>query len=160
MSSPFRGFRPDLFVVVVLLGAACGDVRRFENEGRICVAATVEATHSAVRGQVPSPQQFGEGQPLFIEVMMPTCLSSSCSHDIEAVCAAAVDGAAIVVSSHGSFREGGVSCSADCGFLLASCSTGPLAAGTYEVRHGAERISLTIPSMAPVLCAGQAPFQQ
>jgi hypothetical protein len=151
-ASRFWGLRPDLVVVVGLLAGGCDDVHRFENEGRICVGPAPALAGS----QVPGSQRFEENQPLFVLVMMPECLNS-CSRDREAACEAKIDGTAIVVTSHGSFRQHGSTCTKDCRGLAADCSTGPLAAGTYEIRHGEERISLTIPSTVPAPCAGHGP---
>jgi hypothetical protein len=65
-------------------------------------------------------------------------------------------GNVIEVKSTGSFREQGLTCGSDCGILSAQCSTPPLPAGTYEVRHGTDRLTITIPSTVPRPCAGMA----
>jgi hypothetical protein len=92
-----------------------------------------------------------------ITVQAPTCLSGTCSHDAKATCAATLEGNVIQVTSAASYREEGAVCTDDCGALVASCSTPPLPAGTYRVRHGAETIVLPVPMIIVPPCAGKAP---
>src|SRR5436309_6176650 len=112
---------PDLFVAFLLLAGACDDVHRFENEGLIC--ATAVRNGSGVPPHLP-PEMFQADQPLHFVLWIPECLND-CSRDAEASCHAEVKGALIEVSSHGSFRQHGSTCTKDCRGLEARCDSGP-----------------------------------
>ncbi|MES1165630.1 MAG: hypothetical protein ABUR63_07735 [Verrucomicrobiota bacterium] len=49
----------------------------------------------------------------------------------------------------------GNTCTTDCRILVGTCSTGPLPAGVYEIRHGTTSLMLTVPSTVIAPCGGQ-----
>jgi hypothetical protein len=145
---------------VSLAALACQSIagidHTFQDQGRVC--AFPEGTDPGNAFQSPSTSAaFQPDRPATITVMAPTCLSSSCSKDRKAECSVVIEGNVIHVTSTASFREEGSTCTADCGALVARCTTPPLPAGTWFLQHGAERIVLTVPSSGPVPCAGKAP---
>jgi hypothetical protein len=109
--------------------SACGtaSVSRYENEGELCFRST------------PADQ-------LEVKVRFDTCLSSSCSREIETSCSISVAGGQISVSSRGSVERKGGTCTDDCGELAARCLSEPLAAGVYQLRHGAASSEVTLPA--------------
>jgi hypothetical protein len=150
-------------VVLLLFVASCGGAgsagavnHTFQNQGKICLFPDNVDPGNAFA----PPRQavsFQADRPAHITVQAPTCLSSSCSHDPRATCVAALRGNVIEVTSDASYRQEGTVCTDDCGALVADCTTPSLPAGTYQVRHGSQTFSLTIPSMIAPPCAGQAP---
>jgi hypothetical protein len=147
--------------VLVLSLSACsvfdgGEERTFKDEGKVCLFP------EGAQGQNPfmrptDSATYPADRALLVTVMAPICLSSSCSKDPKAQCTATLKGNVIEVTSTASVREEGNSCTADCGALQARCSTPPLPAGTYQVSHGAERLTLMVPSTIVPPCAGEAP---
>lgn len=125
----------------------------FKDQGKLCVHPGTGADRNPFA--TPARETYEANRPLDLTVVMPRCLSSSCSHDAKAGCTAVVNGNVIEVTSTGSVREQGDTCTADCGALVAKCSTTLLAAGTYQIRHGATRLDLTIPSMTATPCGGE-----
>ncbi|MDP2305093.1 MAG: hypothetical protein Q8P18_03620 [Pseudomonadota bacterium] len=84
-----------------------------------------------------------------ITVDANVCLSSSCSRNATASCAATLDGTTITVTSEFAWEEATgetLDCTADCGMLAASCDVGPLAAGSYLIVHGAESTTVEVPT--------------
>lgn len=138
-----------------LLMWGCGspsETFTFKDQGKICALPGGQPPRNPF--ETPSSQIYLNDAPLELQVVMPRCLSSSCSHDAKASCTATVTGNVIQVTSGGSVREQGDTCTADCGALVARCVTGPLPAGTYEVRHGATTLALTVPSTTTTPCGG------
>ncbi len=146
-------------LLAVLPATSCGlfsEHHSFKDQGRMCVLP--EAARDAFVPPAPSSRSYAANQRLAIQVTMPDCLSSSCSHDAHADCTAEVKGTTIQVTSRGSYNEDKSGpCTLDCGSLVAHCLTGPLPAGTYEIRHGNATVSLTVPSTVDTPCAGTAP---
>jgi len=157
-----RAVRWGMAVVVLSLPvAACGLLDRgtdhtFQDQGKICLfpEGTEPANHFV---QSSMSLNFPADRGLLITVTAPTCLSGSCSSDTKAECSATVKGTVIEVTSKASFHEEGNTCTTDCRFLIARCATPPLPAGTYQVQHGAERLTVTVPSTTVPPCAGKAP---
>jgi hypothetical protein len=146
---------------LVLAGLACDHAaatstdHSFKDQGKVCAFPEGEDVGNAF---LPPPSvTFQADRSATITVMAPACLSSSCSKDAKAQCAAVLDGNVIKVTSTASFRQEGQTCTTDCGALVARCSTPPLPAGTYFLDLGGERAVLMVPSMGPAPCAGQAP---
>jgi hypothetical protein len=141
-------------VSVGLPGTAC--VRQsqvfFEDIGALCPAPT---DHT---GPYDATMVFEVGGTITFTVAYEECLSSSCDINRDMSCEVITDSTQIVVHSQGSFteRDGYVSCTEDCGFLEASCTSAPLPAGNYVIVHGDDRIPLTIPSSVEGLC--EVPF--
>jgi hypothetical protein len=156
---PPISWRRDLGVVVLslLLGLSCdpfGTEHTFEDEGRVCLYPG-GSTAANPFGLQRDPLPYQANQALDLVITMPDCLSSSCSHDERATCSAAVEGTTIRVQSAASYRQQGTTCTDDCGALAARCSTAPLPAGTYDIRHGDTTLTITIPSTVPPPCAGK-----
>ena len=146
-----------LALLLALTALACdraGTTHSFKDEGRLCLFPA-GSTAGTPFGPQTEPRSYPADGALRLEVLAPTCLSSSCSHDRKAECSVVVTGNTIEVKSVASFREEGDTCTADCGALVATCSTPPLPAGTYQVRHGATTLTLTVPSMASPPCGGK-----
>lgn len=141
---------------MVVLPAACdlGQQHSWTDQGRVCLFPSGEMP-AVPYARPTDSRNFVADRPLDVTVVAPTCLSSSCSHDAQASCTATVNGNQIEITSRASYVEQGNLCSADCRALEARCSTGPLPAGTYEVRHGQERLTVTVPSTVATPCAGQ-----
>jgi len=148
----------DIAVLALSLAAAsCTSSvnHTFKDQGEICLfPAGVDP------GSVFLPPQqalsFRADSPVQVRVQAPTCLSGSCSHNLMATCTAALKGNVIEVTSAASYVEEGNTCTLDCKALVASCTTPPLPAGTYQVRHGADTITVTVPAMVVPPCAGRA----
>jgi hypothetical protein len=99
-------------------------------------------------------QAGAEGVEVLVTVQ--ECLSSSCSRDLVATCAATVDGSAITLTSDISWEQNvgaGVPCTEDCGTPLATCTVAGLADGTYQVTHGADVLELTVPIADTQACS-------
>lgn len=82
---------------------------------------------------------------LEVSVLFPTCLSS-CSREVEAWCSISVQGSQITVQSRASVEREGGSCTDECGQLVASCVSEPIAAGVFQLRHGEVSAEVTLPS--------------
>ncbi len=150
----------DLHVAILsLLALSCdplGTSHSFEDEGQICLYPAGTPGQSRLQSE---PFSYPANRGIDIVVTAPDCLSSSCSHDEQATCTATMEGDDVIrVRSRASYREAGSICSADCRSLSATCSTGPLPPGTYQVRHGDSTFALTVPSTVEPPCAGKAPF--
>jgi hypothetical protein len=147
-----------LAVLPLVASAGCdGETRRFHDEGQICLfpAGTGSDGLATVASQTHS---YRPDLPVDIAVLMPDCLSGTCSVDRKASCLVQVTGPFIQVSSYGSYRQNGTQCTLECGGLVATCTTPPLPAGTYEVRHGTTVLTLTVPSRVSAPCGGRRPF--
>jgi hypothetical protein len=153
--------RPRWQGIAVLVLSGCsvfdgGEERTFKDQGKVCLFPEgTEAQNPFLRPSASAT--YPADRALVVSVMAPTCLSSSCSKDPRAQCTATLKGNVIEVTSTASVREEGRTCTADCGALEARCSTPPLPAGTYQVSHGAERLTLMVPSTTVPPCAGEAP---
>ena len=151
--------RPDLIVLVVLLlAAACGptsQVHTYADEGKVCVLPQSADINAFLWSS--TSVSLAADRAVEVSVMMPTCLSSSCSHEPQADCTATLTGNDIDVTSKGSYIEQGDVCTSDCGALVARCTTPPLPAGRYQLRHGQEALTFTVPFEGIVPCAGRAP---
>jgi hypothetical protein len=83
-----------------------------------------------------------------ITVDAEVCLSSSCDREATGSCTATLDGTTITVTSEFAWEEatGPVACTDDCGMLATTCDVGPLPAGTYTIVHGAESVTVEVPT--------------
>jgi hypothetical protein len=144
------------------LALACSGSRgphdyQFENQGRICVWAG-QGLGPSPPGDERFPANFVAGETAQIMIVMPHCLSGTCSKEPKAECQASLGEAGVVqVRSMGSYHDIGGACSEDCSFLVAKCTTPALRAGEWIVRHGDQEIALEVPSAVDAPCAGKAP---
>ena len=108
------------------------------DEGTFCIQGrqTAEGGHA-----------YDENTPFQIRYRIDQCLSSSCSHDRFAGCTVERDGVAIVIRANASWTERGTSCTADCGYLEATCELDGLTQGQYTVSLGGRSLVLEIPSV-------------
>lgn len=123
---------------------ACGERVSYENEGALCAFASDPDPFFTT-----TTQDLVAGAPVEMMVVMDSCVSSSCTSDITTGCEVSLDGDRILVTSAGSYNDdtgslGG--CTDDCRAVFATCSTPPLAAGSYTVVHGADTMQLDIPA--------------
>lgn len=89
--------------------------------------------------------------PGTIEIWLDACLSSSCSREATASCTATASGNTITLTSAFSWEENvapDAMCTEDCNQIMASCELPALPEGTYEVQHGDDLLSLTVPGEA------------
>src|SRR5262245_6665519 len=72
-----------------------------------------------------------------VHVVLEDC-ASGCASDITASCSVELDGSTLSVSASGSYQvpSGGALCPAVCEEIDATCTSEPLAAGTYTVEYG------------------------
>lgn len=100
------------------------------NEGSVCLEAPVVDTDGV------------------ITVDPGLCLSSSCDTLVSGTCTATLDGTTITVSSEFVVESlsGEVTCTTDCGMPTATCTVGPLPAGTYTVVHGESSETVDVPT--------------
>ncbi|MEM6927116.1 MAG: hypothetical protein AAF602_09320 [Myxococcota bacterium] len=89
----------------------------------------------------------GAGETVTVTVTADACLSSSCTRGVGGSCSLASDVAQIFVDSEIVWEEqvGDVDCTDDCGIASVTCTLDGVAAGTYDVVHGTQRTSLTVP---------------
>lgn len=134
---------------LALVLAACesgssGPPTVVENTGRICLLAAPQSS---------GPQMFAAGAPVHVAYANEgECLSSSCTSERAASCTATSDSGAVEITSTATWRDTSAqqqACTDDCLQLGAVCTTSPMPAGTYEIRFGAGRLSLTVPSQHP-----------
>ena len=147
-------------VMVMVMAAGCHDSVSFSfsDQGMVCLSPpTAQPT---VGQPATTPATFAAGQPVAVSVIMPICLSSSCSKDASATCRVTMlDATTLQVKSQGGFRlESGGACTTDCGLLVAHCQTAPLAPGRYQFRHRNDTVTLEVPSTVSSPCAGIGPF--
>jgi len=121
---------------LILMLSGCGEddgtTNTFTNDGSLCFRS--QATDSVE-----------------VLVTFDTCLSSSCSHVIEASCSVAETNGTIQVESRAVVENDSGECTADCGLLTAQCESAPISAGTYPVTYGANADSIVLPATAELL---------
>src|SRR4051812_33067109 len=99
---------PRLAVLAAGWLAACGFPaidHHFTDEGKVCLlpqGANLAAFYSS-----STSVTLGADQAAVVTVMMPTCLSSSCSRHAGATCTATLNGSTIEVTSTGSYTQVG-----------------------------------------------------
>jgi hypothetical protein len=133
-------------VLVVVLAACSGGQSPgpiVVTEGRICLFS----------GDPLGPgfeQRFDEDREVFVRFTIDNCLSSSCTRDPEASCAVRTDGpAGFEIDATATWIDTtnlGQGCTDDCLQLGATCTTPPLAAGSYLFTIGVRSVTLEIPS--------------
>lgn len=146
-------------IAALALCAACSDgtggqaiSREYANTGRVCACA--EDNFPFCDGE---QQRFEANQPVFIQFhVTDVCLSSSCTRDREASCTITPNTTGLAVTTAAAYTDVaplGGGCTADCGFLSATCATDALPAGDYTITYGTQSIALTIPSVVTAPCA-------
>jgi hypothetical protein len=144
--------------IVALAVAGCGgkDVQ-VENQGRLCVFPSSSVGQNGFGPLDTTPREYVAGETLQLSVVFPLCLSSSCSTDRQASCAAEQTGNTFAVTAQGSYREAGSgACSADCGTLSPSCVTPALSEGTFTFKYAGGSVDLVVPSTVAPPCIGTA----
>lgn len=139
-----RGTMKRTPIFLALLGAiACSDAPDVEvaNVGDVCAFA------SDPQSGVGGPQTFAADAPAHFRVTYDECLSACIRNEL-ASCVVERNGAELTVSSHFSYDEADSSeaCIALCYALEATCASPNLEAGTYEVKHGGQTHSFTVPA--------------
>lgn len=149
--------KSSLLILLVMFITSCGagsDRIEYQDEGRLCVYASEPAPFDQ------SPQDFVADAPVYVQVTHHGCLSSSCTADRESACTIDIQSDVFTVSSQGGYIEQPgdfAGCTDDCAILAGTCSTAALPAGTYTIRHGADTLTLTIPSSNQTPpCVGQS----
>jgi hypothetical protein len=99
----------------------------------------------------PGAQQvteFDDGDQLVVQVVLPDCLSTSCTTHRQARCRITHDGHRLHLETWFSYADvdNGMACTADCQQLVATCASDRLDAGEYEVVFGDEVAPLAVPS--------------
>lgn len=121
--------------------------------GQVCLSATIDPG-------APGAGTFVADAPVHVSFDARVCFSSSCTRDPLATCEVSSTDGAIAITSLASWTDTSPSaeaCTADCGFLRASCALPSLPAGTYTVRYGGQALTLMVPSQlaaAPCLTVG------
>lgn len=159
-------------VAALCLAPACSvwgsEEKEFRDVGKMCLYPAPETQGVPGFGAGPtgpadntSFRTYEANQPVNVAVHFPTCLSQSCSVNRQASCTAVFSAAHsqhLIVSSYGSFeQETHRPCTADCGFLIARCSSPPLPAGSYTFEHGDVSTTLTVPTTGPPPCVDTEP---
>ena len=148
MTSPRTRWLP-LLVTVCCSVLACSenDDKRIvrttrENEGGLCLRSSSD-------------------EMLAVTVVFPTCLSSSCDRVLSASCQVTQSGNQLVVVSNAETETTGAEvCTADCGSLVARCtSTAAVPPGQYTVTYGAESADIALTQSPVELFAQEVPFR-
>ncbi len=128
-----------LLLPLAILPVACDDVVETEhvNTGQACVSGSPDQPHE-------------------IAVDFQQCLSSSCDELLDASCTVTVEGNTLTIESTATIRSSGTECTADCGAVATTCTTPPLAAGTYDVVYDDHMTQLEVTEQqdTPSTCAG------
>jgi len=99
----------------------------FNNEGAVCL---VSEPSGAVRAKI-----------IFSE-----CIGG-CEKPTVAVCAVKDTGSGILrISSRGEVTTEGGACTLECGSFMTSCTSAPIAPGTYTVTYGERSSQVTLPT--------------
>jgi hypothetical protein len=81
-------------------------------------------------------------------VVVPGCMSSTCTQNFVGACTASFDGTEIVLTSDISWEVNvspRASCTDDCGIPFATCTLEGLPDGTYTVQFGDETLTVELP---------------
>jgi hypothetical protein len=142
--------------ISLALPSGCGSgelpepVVEYVDQGDLCFFA------DEAGGPVAGTQDFVDGSKLVVTVAVPECLSMSCDVNRVAACEVQQQGAVLVVTSYLAYEPveaaPGMPCTMDCGRLVASCESAPLAAGSYTVVLGGASHALAVPSTLDAPC--------
>jgi len=130
---------------VTLVGCSQRDHFVLDDVGRAC-AFDAESLEFDPR----SPQSFVAGAPLTLRVMIEEC-PLGCNEDFDAWCTVERAGNTLHVTSQGSWTESDpdLLCAAVCTPVIATCMSGPLEEGTYQVELGDEVMTVEVPGDVP-----------
>lgn len=111
--------------------AGCGPEAYLEDSGGLC---TVDEDRDA-------------DEPVTFDIWLDNCISG-CADNIETECSVEFDGETIRVNASATYdsRAPRPGCHGVCQPVVATCSTGPLPAGSYTVEYAGESATLDIPS--------------
>jgi hypothetical protein len=118
----------------------------------------VRTTHESEGGLC---LRSSNGQALDVLVVFPTCLSSSCDRELSTSCQVTRAGDQLVVTSHAETETTGAdACTADCGSLVARCtSTVAVPPGPYTLIYGSEPADISLAQSPVELFADEVPFR-
>jgi hypothetical protein len=134
-----------LFAVLALVGCNADDERTLEDVGGLCVLGDGDSANTS----------YVEDMSVDVHVVLDDC-ASGCASDIMASCSIELDGTTLSVHASGSYQVAGgnVACPLVCLPVEATCTSAPLAAGTYTVEYAGETTTITVPSMGPAAQIG------
>jgi hypothetical protein len=131
-------------LTALLAAAACGagkEEHEVIDAGRLCVSPPGAQDPIAA----PAERFLPADQPLTVTVQLDGCLSSSCDIARSATCSVTRSGDVLQVKSTLAWTStGDNACTEDCGFLVATCTSDPLSAGTYTVEHGDRSATIVV----------------
>lgn len=106
-------------------------IQTLENQGFACISGAADQAHT-------------------IEVDFGTCMSSSCDRLQSASCTIEQSGAELIVQGTAEISHArNEACTDDCRHAKATCSTGPLAAGSYTLVYAGQRTDVVVPLNEP-----------
>ena len=111
-----------------------------------CLTESWELQEHIDEGTVCASRVDGDAAEFM--VVVPGCMSSSCTQNFVGECAASFDGAEILLTSDISWETNvspRASCTDDCGFPMATCTLDGLPDGTYTVLFGEETLTIELP---------------
>ena len=131
---------------------ACGaeQIVLDETAGRVQLCAfDAPSTQTAYPLGPSGPPSFASGAPSILHVAGASCLSSSCTTDVVALCTATLDGQTVRVEADFSWSETTGTCTDDCRSIVATCSTPALSAGMYTIFLGTRTATVTVGDPRP-----------
>ncbi|HEY7373562.1 MAG TPA: hypothetical protein VIF57_15485 [Polyangia bacterium] len=157
-----RNLRGAIGVLVTMSVAAasaggCGNDGKdvvVHNQGDLCVYPTSEP-NAVPFGADTTARDYAAGEVANLMVFFG-CLSGSCTSDRQGSCTATQNGDVISVDATATYHDTGAhECTADCAYLLARCTTEPLAAGTFTFSFTGAETQLAVPSTVAPPCIRQ-----
>ncbi len=143
---------PALFAPLTLLAilstlVACGPQEDWvphttQDYGNVCIN-----TDTWVGGAQPDITLEAD-QVVTFSVLALACYQSSCTRNQSISCSVTQEGRLLTLRSSATWESNeaaGAACTTDCGYLIGSCDTQPLAAGSYLVQHGELEMTLEVP---------------
>lgn len=126
---------------------------RFEDALPFCVFKDLYEAGTARFLRDVKKTKLAAGSAVTFGVYPPWCVHPTCDQVPSLQCNVERDGNTLIIHSqwYGYHKDKSV-CTADCYPFAASCSTAPLEAGTYTVKHGKESIELRIPGAVTQPC--------
>ena len=127
-----------LAVVVIAACSGEGSDNTLEDVGGLCVLGEGDAANTS----------YVADASVDVHVVLEDC-ASGCASDVMASCSIELDGTSLIVSASGSYHRDpiGAICPAVCVAVEATCTSEPLAAGTYTVEYAGDTTTIVVPSM-------------